>query len=164
MRLEGKTALITGGGRGTGQAIALRFAREGACVAIVGPHKKTLDDTVAKGNGIEPIVRASEKSRAWRRHEACSFWSIQIVRDQGTPMAAKPGGALCVIREQIVEDAASGLVLQFECREGRARLMIVGKSLPFGNREIVFDSKGKEAAAGTLVGGGRRPSWLKKVA
>src|SRR5207247_2258060 len=56
MKLEGKTALITGGGRGSGQAIALRCAREGARVAIVGPHKKTLDDTVAKGPGIAPIV------------------------------------------------------------------------------------------------------------
>ena len=34
MRLEGKTAVITGGGRGIGRAIALGFASEGADVAV----------------------------------------------------------------------------------------------------------------------------------
>jgi hypothetical protein len=70
---------------------------------------------------------------------------------------------MCGIREQIVEDSASGLVLQFECENGRARLVIAGKSLPFGNREILFDADGREAAAGTLTGEYRRPSWLKPV-
>ncbi len=78
-------------------------------------------------------------------------------------MAIKPGGALCPIREQIVDDQASGLILQFERAEGSTRLKIVGRSLPFGNREIVFDAEGREAAAGTLLRKCRRPSWLKKV-
>ena len=78
-------------------------------------------------------------------------------------MPVKPNGLLCKIREQIVEDLASGLILQFECANGKMRLVIAGKSLPFGNREIIFDAEGKEAAAGTLLGEFRRPSWLKKV-
>jgi hypothetical protein len=78
-------------------------------------------------------------------------------------MPVKPDGNLCGIREQIVEDLASGLTLQFECNNGKTRLVIAGKSLPFGNREILFDAQGREAAAGTLVGEYRKPSWLKSV-
>ena len=78
-------------------------------------------------------------------------------------MPVKPNGSLCSIREQIVEDVATGLVLQFECQNGRTRLVIAGESLPFGNREIIFDNEGREAASGTLLGQFRRPSWLKRV-
>ncbi len=77
-------------------------------------------------------------------------------------MALKPNGILCEIREQIVEDVASGLILQFECVDGRPRIVIAGESLPYGNREILFDSEGREAGAGTL-GEFRRPSWLKPL-
>lgn len=78
-------------------------------------------------------------------------------------MPVKPNGASCSIREQIIEDTASGLTLLFECENGRPRLVIVGRNLPYGNREILFDEQGKEAGAGTLVGNFRRPSWLKGV-
>jgi hypothetical protein len=78
-------------------------------------------------------------------------------------MAIKPNGTLCSIKEQIIEDLASGLTLQFECMQGRTRLVIAGRALPFGNREIIFDNEGREAAAGTLVGEFRKPSWIKEV-
>ena len=44
-RLSGKVALITGGGTGIGRACALRFASEGAKVAIVGRRKELLAKT-----------------------------------------------------------------------------------------------------------------------
>ncbi len=78
-------------------------------------------------------------------------------------MPVKPNGALCSIREQIIEDAATGLILQFECHDGKPRLVIAGEFLQSGNREILFDKEGREAAAGTLLGEFKRPSWLKKV-
>ena len=45
-RLAGKSAVVTGGGTGIGQAIALAFAREGAQVAVAGRRKEKLDETL----------------------------------------------------------------------------------------------------------------------
>src|SRR4051812_43564846 len=64
-------------------------------------------------------------------------------------MPLKPNGRMCRVREQIIEDSASGLTLQFECDDGRLRLVIAGAPLKLGNREIFFDEEGREAGAGT---------------
>ncbi|GBG10903.1 hypothetical protein B1748_34825 [Paenibacillus sp. MY03] len=46
MRLLNQHALVTGGSSGIGQAIAYRFAREGARVTVSGNERKALDETV----------------------------------------------------------------------------------------------------------------------
>jgi NAD(P)-dependent dehydrogenase (short-subunit alcohol dehydrogenase family) len=48
MRLKGKTAIVTGGGQGLGEGMALRFAREGAQIAVVDKNPETTPAVVRR--------------------------------------------------------------------------------------------------------------------
>ena len=58
-RLNGKTAVITGGATGIGRAAAMRFIEEGAFVFIFGRRKEALDAAVAE---LGPNARAVQGS------------------------------------------------------------------------------------------------------
>ena len=46
MRLTDKVSIITGGGQGIGRATAVKFAAEGAKVAVCDINQAAVDDTV----------------------------------------------------------------------------------------------------------------------
>jgi NAD(P)-dependent dehydrogenase (short-subunit alcohol dehydrogenase family) len=55
-RLEGKTAVITGGTEGIGLATARLFVEEGAFVFITGRRQKELDEAVkAMGTNVSGV-------------------------------------------------------------------------------------------------------------
>ncbi len=56
MRLQGKTALITGGATGIGEAIALAYAREGCRVAISGRREDALRAVANAYDGSPKII------------------------------------------------------------------------------------------------------------
>jgi 3-oxoacyl-[acyl-carrier protein] reductase len=64
--LAGKTAIVTGGSRGIGLAIARRFAREGVRLAIVARNKGPLDEareSIARETGAKILAVVADMSK-----------------------------------------------------------------------------------------------------
>jgi NAD(P)-dependent dehydrogenase (short-subunit alcohol dehydrogenase family) len=114
MRLEGKTAIVTGANRGIGRAIALRLAREGSRVALCARDGALLGrvvEEIEKDGGsaaaISLDLREPETPARLAEFAASKFGGIDIVVNNA---GATKRGELETLTD---EDWADGFSLKF---------------------------------------------------
>jgi 3-oxoacyl-[acyl-carrier protein] reductase len=96
--LEGKTAIVTGGGTGIGKSIAIEFARAGADVAICSrklehlePVSKAIHDLGRKTFAMAVDVRQEDQVKAMVERAAQEWGRLDImVNNAGASFRSKP--------------------------------------------------------------------------
>ena len=116
MLLEGKKAIVTGGTRGIGYAIACRFIEEGAAVTVFGSRQETADAAVEKLTAVYP------DAKVWGR--SCDLTSLEAVTEAFTQAAADMGGLDTVVnnagisqRSPLLDYTAEEFVLNMKIRK-----------------------------------------------
>ena len=164
--LQGKHAIVTGGSRGIGKAIARELAREGVDVAIVarnmGISRRRRGSWEPKRTGASfrsrPMSPARSRWTAWspRRHgnwAACTSWSTADSAPGGSATATGPIDT--VVDEDLLQDFNVKYVGALRCC--RAVIPFMTKA---GWGRIINISGANARNAGNLSGGARNASLV----
>jgi NAD(P)-dependent dehydrogenase (short-subunit alcohol dehydrogenase family) len=108
LELDGKTAIVTGGSRGIGKAIARELAREGVDVAIAARGREALEETVHElaretGRRFIPITvdTGNEESvRAMVQQAATELGHLDILVNSAARVGGGPAPKLAEITEE----------------------------------------------------------------
>jgi len=163
-RFEGSVALVTGAGRGMGQAIALRLGREGARVVVAeldADHGREVADeiTAAGGDAIAVQVDVSEVAEVTRLFHATAtaYGAVDIPVNNAGIAVGRP------IREYTEADWNRQMAVNvkgvFFCSQAAARMMIPrrrGRIVNFASTSAFVASSHPEVAYGTSKGAVRQ--------
>lgn len=128
--LEGRVALVTGGSRGIGQAVALALAAEGACVAAAARNdEQGCQETVRRivdegGEAMHVMADASSAAEVDHLVAACveRFGRLDILVNAA---GMQPRGSFLEASEQIWDEVmATNLKSTFLCSQRAARRII----------------------------------------
>lgn len=132
LQLQGKCAIVTGGSRGMGKAIARQLSREGCEVAIGARTEETLREAAAQiaqetGRKVVPLVVDTcnpESIKGFVRQSAEALGGIHILAN----CAARVGGTIpdnmdAISDEQIVRDFEEKFLGYYRCAREAAPYM-----------------------------------------
>jgi NAD(P)-dependent dehydrogenase (short-subunit alcohol dehydrogenase family) len=141
MRLEGKTALITGGNSGIGLATARRFIAEGAKVAITGRSKQTLQAAAAELGpnllAIEADLKDVKQIDRAIAETVQAFGKIDIVfANAGIGGLTPVGNTALDVFEDIIRTNLTGVFFTVQAAvphlRDKASIILNGSVLAFG--------------------------------
>ncbi len=122
--LQGKVAIVTGGSKGIGKAVAMELAREGVDVAIAARSKDALDATAAeiaaatgrKVIGIPTDTTSWDDVQAMVDRTVSELGGVDILVNSAAMVGGQVRGNLDEAQEQdLIEDLDTKVVGYFRC-------------------------------------------------
>jgi NAD(P)-dependent dehydrogenase (short-subunit alcohol dehydrogenase family) len=144
LELAGKVAIVTGGSRGVGKAIAQELAREGVDVAICARHRDSLEASAHElaretGRRILPVTAdttSRESVEQMVKETAAALGRVDIlVNNASTPGGLVRGALADATDDALLEDINTKVVGYFRCakaaaphmqRQGWGRIINIG--------------------------------------